>query len=407
MVGNLNLKAMKKLIYILLACHIFLLGSCDDIDTRKPFGENDGKAPGVVTIDTYVQTPGGVKIAYISPTDEDLMYIKAKYTLDTGKEMETRASLYSDTLIIEGFGNTSAKTILISAIDRYENEGEAITVEVNPGIPSFASAIELMETEATFGGISLRSTNSNGKLLYIDVLTTDENGEWYNVHTEYTTQISFGFPVRGFEAEPRDFKIVIRDIWGNTSDEYETNVTPLYEAELDGSKVRALVLPGDLKMDVFGKIEELFNGKHNWNEFNLAHSPDFFEFPVWFTFDLGAVSKISRYKCWQRLDDNGSYLYDHGNIKEWEVWGCKETPRPDGSWDGWEKLMDCESIKPSRWPIGAVSAEDIEHARYGEEFEMPVDAPEVRYIRFKIFSTHANKGLVHIQQLKFWGQASE
>jgi hypothetical protein len=69
--------------------------------------------------------------------------------------------------------------------------------------------------------------------------------------------------------------------------------------------------------------------------------------------------------------------------------------------------MTCESIKPSGLPVGTVSVEDIEYARRGEEYIFPRDTPVVRYIRFKVLSTHADRGLWHLQQLWFWGQVVE
>ena len=52
---------------------------------------------------------------------------------------------------------------------------------------------------------------------------------------------------------------------------------------------------------------------------------------------------------------------------------------------------------------GSNSEEDITYASKGEEFEFPADIPPVRYIRFKILSTHDGAGLVVMQQLWFYG----
>ncbi|MDU1890346.1 MAG: DUF5000 domain-containing lipoprotein [Dysgonomonas sp.] len=395
---------MKKIISILIISQLLLFFSCDDVETHKPFGKDDGKAPGKVKVDSYEKIPGGVKVKFIAPADEDLMYIKVKYRLDTGKDMEARASLYSDEIVVEGFGNINTKNLTISAVDRHENEGEAISIDVEPGTPACIAAYETLDTEVTFGGMYIHSLNENRNLLFLDISTTNDDGDWYTTHTEYTSVSNIRFSVRGFDAEPREFRIAVRDTWGNQSETYTTTITPLYEEKLDLTKFKAFVLPGDLKMDIFGPMENLFNGNNRWNEMNLAHSPDFNPdgFPVWFTFDMGQLARVSRYIYWQRLMNNGDFLYDNGSIKTWEVWGSAETPASDGSWDGWTKLMDCESIKPSGWPVGK-SDEDVEYAKKGEEFEFPMNAPPVRYIRLKINSTHTGAGLVVMQQLWFYG----
>jgi hypothetical protein len=406
--GNLNVCTMKKITYLLTVIYVFLLSNCDDMETRKPFGKNDGEAPDIVKIDSYEKIPGGAKIKFIAPMDEDLMYIKVKYTLDNGETREARASLYSDILTVEGYGNTETKTVHISAVDRFENEGNSIAYSFDPGVSAYTIARENMTTEATFGGLLVSSINIGSQLLYVDTYTKNEEDEWYNAHTEYSNGYILYFPVRGFDANPREFRIVIRDTWGNTSVPYETTLTPLYEELLDLSKFKSLTLPNDVRINTaFGTIESLFNGNNRWNEFNMAHSHDFTEFPVWFTFDMGTVAKLSRFVSWQRLDGEGNFLYDSGSPKTWEIWGRADTPNASGSWDGWIYLMECESIKPSGWPFGSVSTEDKEYARKGEEFIFPTDIPAVRYIRFKALSTHSTQGLLVLQQLWFYGQPVE
>jgi hypothetical protein len=394
---------MKKIALTLLAGPLLLAWSCADVETRKPFGNNDGKAPGTVTPTGYVPTPGGAVVKFVVPPDEDLLYVKVKYQLDNGKPQEARASLYSDEVLVEGFGNTEAKTLTISAVDRYDNEGEAVPYDIVPGASACQLAFDSLSVSPTFGGVYVKTKNVNRKILYIDVSTTDSAGGWYTAHTEYTSVSSIGFAVRGFADSLRAFKIVVRDVFENSSEVFEASLVPIFEQKLDLEKFRPVILPGDIKMDAAGQggIGVLFNGNNHYGERNLAHSPDFLEYPVWFTFDMGVKARLSRYVYWQRLEEE--WLYNHGNMKTWEVWGTPNTPNPTGSWDGWIKLMDCESIKPSGLPVLEISVEDIERATKGEEYEFPPDTPAVRYIRIKLLSTFADKGLWHLQQLWFWG----
>lgn len=399
----------ERILYIWMVCVALLLNSCEDVDTHKPYGKDSGNAPGIVQVTSYEQIPGGVTVKFVAPSDEDLLYIKIKYTLDNGKEMEARASLYSDETTIEGFGNTNPKKLVVSAVNKMEQEGEAITTEVVPGKPAYITAIEEMQVDPTFGGIYVHTTNGGKNYLIFDISTKDENGKWNIEHTEYTSVKNIGFTLRGFTAEPQDFKISVRDLYDNQSTDYLATITPFYEERLDLTKFKTFYLPNDIKMDNAGSsLEKLFNGENGWNSWNYAHGYDFnpSDFPVWFTFDMGQTARLSRYTYWQRSMDNGKFYYGaggSGSIKEWEVWGCNELPASDGSWDGWTKLMDCESVKPSGWPVGTNSDEDIEHARRGEEFEFPSDIPPVRYIRFKIHSTFNGSGLVVMQQLWFYG----
>ena len=397
---------MRKIHIIIL--HVFfitLLGTgCSEDNLLKPYGPNDGIAPGEIEVTSYTQIPGGVKVKYTPPTDEDLMYIMVRYTLDTGEKKEAKVSAYSDRFVIEGFGNEETKTLTVSAIDRHENEGKAIEVEIKPGKPSFLKAYETLSTSDTFGGISVFFENTDLKPLMVDIITKDDNGSWYTSHTEYTatSKKDIQFAVRGYDIEPREFKVIIRDGWENVSDTLTTQINPLFEIQIPLSGFKRYVLPTDLSVDAWGlSMDQLWNGMVDWGSFNMCHSDNFENFPQWFTFDMGVKAKLSRYKYWQRLSDE--YLYRHGNLKTWEIWGHPDTPPSDGSWDGWVLLHQSESIKPSGLPVGSISQEDIEYAKKGEEFEFPLDAPAVRYIRLKATMTFSRERFIHIQQLWFWG----
>ncbi|NDV80996.1 DUF5000 domain-containing lipoprotein [Bacteroides sp. 51] len=396
---------MKK-IYILfsLLCTTLFFISCSEENLLKPYGPNDGKVPGEVRMDSYTQIPGGAEIKYIPPADEDLMYIKVRYTLDTGIEREIRASAYSDKFVVEGFGNEEEKTLIISAIDRHENEGEPTTVKFNPGKPSYLKAYESLTTADAFGGVSVFFENPDLKPLIVDIMTQDYEGAWELVHTEYTvtSKKDIEFAVRGFDTDPREFKFVVRDSWDNVSDTLSNIITPLFEIQIPLTGFKKYALPGDLSVDEWGlSMEQLWSGNVSWDSYNMCHSNNFDDFPQWFTFDMGVKAKLSRYRYWQRL--NEELLYKHGNMRTWEIWGHPGTPPSDGSWDGWVLLHESESIKPSGLPVGSISQEDIEYAKKGEDFEFPLDAPAVRYIRLKVTMTFSKERFIHLQQLWFWG----
>lgn len=397
---------MRTIPFMFAVMSVVLFSGCSEINILHPYGPNDGIVPGPVSIKSYKEIPGGVSITFIAPSDEDLLYIKAEYTLDTGKKMEARASVYSDTLVIQGFSNVEPKMISLTAVDRHENEGVPSYFEIISGEPSYTKAFCTIDAFATFGGIGVVMENKDRGNLIIDVTTQDSIGEWYSAHTEYTSRSAIKFAVRGFDTTPREFRVTVRDPWQNTTDPVSYEATPLYEEQLDRNKFKAFYLPTDTGVDEWGfTMAHLWNGEITWGSQSMCHSNNFDGFPVWFTFDMGVKAKLSRYKYWQRLQEG--QLYAHGNMKTWELWGYEETPPLNGSWDGWVKLIDCESIKPSGTPIGIFTAEDQEYATLGEEFEFPIELPPVRYIRLKALSTFSGANFIHIQQLWFWGQKIE
>ncbi len=188
--------------------------------------------------------------------------------------------------------------------------------------------------------------------------------------------------------------------------EYETlNAPDNFVQELDKSMFKEVKLPTDANMGHWGfSLSHIWNGNTTWGASNMCHSETSEGWPQWFTFDLGVVANLKEFRYWQRLQEE--YLYERGggNLKKWELYGCADTPPSDGSWDGWIKLMDCESIKPSGVFDSSLTNEDIEYAKAGELFVFPENTPPVRYIRWKGIETFSGVHQIHFQQVTFWGE---
>lgn len=111
--------------------------------------------------------------------------------------------------------------------------------------------------------------------------------------------------------------------------------------------------------------------------------------PHWYTFDLGVTATLTSYTAWQRgafLPSEYWLLYANADPLRWEIWGSVD-PAPDGSWEGWTKLLDCTGTKPSGSPLNQVADEDILYAQSGQQFDFPPGIQPVRYIRIKVFQT--------------------
>jgi hypothetical protein len=93
------------------------------------------------------------------------------------------------------------------------------------------------------------------------------------------------------------------------------------------------------------------------------------------------LGKLSRLRLYQRTGGTNNYIFNEGNLHEFEIWGRPDTPDPSGDMADWTMLADCVSVKPSGLPLGTNSNDDIALARNGEDFHIPIDAPKVRYIR--------------------------
>lgn len=171
---------------------------------------------------------------------------------------------------------------------------------------------------------------------------------------------------------------------------------------LDKSKFKAYVLPTDVK-DAWGWVMP-YLWDNNVAEGRGFHTADL-KFPFHFTMDLGVVSALHELKIRQRE----LTLYYEGNPRKFEIWGST-SPAVDGSYTGWTKLLDCESVKPSGMAPGPTAASytaaDKVYALAGESFIFPANSIPVRYIRFKMLSNWLGKdpGPIHFMELTFWSK---
>ncbi|WP_316818303.1 DUF4998 domain-containing protein [Pedobacter nyackensis] len=197
----------------------------------------------------------------------------------------------------------------------------------------------------------------------------------------------------------KDTKLTYRSIYlpePSAIDEFSVDYTevvlPKFERQLDKSKFNQYVLPTDAR-DAWGWLMSyLWNDDYGTPGFATTNG-----IPQWFTFDMGESVSISKFKTWQASDR----IYRAENVKKFEIWGSN-NPASDGSWTGWEKLGDCQSVKPSGLPLGETTAGDINYAKAGEEFKFPGGTPKVRYIRIKVLETWGNGSFITMGELSFW-----
>jgi hypothetical protein len=386
---------MKHTIHLILLIGL-LGGACQE----DPLGQQptDDVAPGPVTNIEARSTPGGAVLYYTLPKDEDLLYVKAVYTLANGQESETRASLYNDTLQIQGFGDTAQRQVKVIAVDRSRNESPATTVTVVPLEPPVATIGKTLDLVPDFGGVHAYWQNPTQAEVSVVIVREDHNKEYVTFETFYSAAKMGDGARREMDTIPGNFGVYVQDRWQNRSEIKYYTLTPIYEAKFDRLKFNAVELPGD--------IDAAFQDWSKPRMWDDVMGDNGFSSPggtgVWphsVTIDLGVTGQISRMRVFQRREP---YLYAEGNPRVFEVWGS-DVLDPSGSWDGWTKLMDCTSIKPSGLPLGQNSAEDVARGHNGEDFIFPLTAPRLRYIRLKVTRTWSGGDNFQISELQFFG----
>jgi len=396
---------MKKYITLLLAvlCIIFLT-DCNDFE-HKPWGPQ-GSAPGQVTQVQVENLPGAAKLTYELPGDQDLLYVMAVFTLPSGESRSVKASVYRNYLLMEGFPLATDYKVQLYTVNKSEARSEPVSVTVHPSTPLLQDVFASLVVNPDFGGINIKAENSMGRGYVYSTLVKDARGMWQLVDRNYSALDSLNYSVRGLDSTEAEFGIFVTDQWNNNSDTLVKKLKPLYEELLDKSTWKLAPLQSDFSTPFYSysNVEHIWdNNIHEQNgiyDYYYAHPVAAPPLPSWFTIDLGRPYKLSRLRVYQ-YEGSGQYMYTDGNPRVYEIWG--NTQAVD-SWDSWKLLQHCVSIKPSGLPSGVRNADDVAYAIKGEDFSFPLDAPAVRYIRFKLIDTWSHQPNLLLDEITLWGQ---
>ncbi|MCG8474879.1 MAG: DUF5126 domain-containing protein [Cytophagales bacterium] len=373
---------MKYLNYIFFLT-VMLAFSCDP-EGVAVHDTGDDTAPQNVADMTVTPTVGGGILNYTLPMDEDLLYVKARYEIAPGRWRESKSSVYARNIELDGFDKVGEKTVYVSTEDREGNVSEENEVAFSPLEPQYITTQKSLETQETWGGINVKFHNQVQKELALICLVKDVSGGYVESETYYTTAKEEDINFRGYEDVKQTFGLVVRDRWGNYSDTLLVEHTPWFEMEIDRTKYKKMKLPGEPSLDNWhGLYKEMIDGITG-QKTNYGHTKGNTKLPVVFTIDMQQDAKLSRFILWQR---RGGYIYKHHNPKVWELWGSAKAPAPDGSDEGFVKLGEYHCVKPSGRPSGDNTEEDKIAAAMGDELILPLDAPVVRYLRFKMFES--------------------
>ncbi|MDR0743319.1 MAG: DUF4959 domain-containing protein [Tannerella sp.] len=387
---------MKRNIFMIWLSVLFF--GCTE--EKRPEIVMDSVPPAPVTDVQIKNIPGGAVLKYQLPDDEDLLYVKALYSLKEERQAEVKASLYCDTLVIKGFGDEQEREVQIVAVDRSKNESEPVKVTIKPLEPPVLAIGKTLSMSSDFGGVSLLWENPTRAEISVVLEKKDSIGDYSPVEIFYSSVIEGNGTARGMDTITSDFRAYVQDRWENQSAPLDAVLTPLFEKKFDRTKFQALYLDGDEPYAWGWVLPNMFDG-NTGSGFHTETTNG--TWPHSCSFDMGVKGKISRIKTWQR---SGSYLYDQGNVRRFEVWGTNDVNNLN-DWNAWTKLMDCVSIKPSGLPVGEVSDEDRAHTADGEEYICPLNAPAVRYLRLNVLESWSLARFFYIMEIEVYGSEEE
>lgn len=401
---------MKYRIFF-LGIFIQTLFSCGKSDLLKPFGAEDNTPPNVVTDVTYEPIPGGALIKYVLPHDEDLLYVKAVYSVK-GEERNSVASQYNSELLIEGLPSIDDYSVNLYCIDKSGNYSKGVPLTITPEESPVNVMRNSLSIQEDFGGFKIDYENPSKAELSIYVYQKDSLSDNMNFYeARVFSQEKGTYQVLGLPNILNNFKVFVKDRFGNTSEPLEFEARPWREEYLDKKLFKYVGEPYVYDKDDWyawqGRPENLWDDiVGEWNFMQSAADEDY---PHYFCIDLGKKVPIGRILFQQRLGNSNIFNLDC--IKEFDVYGAAELPivNRDNPLEGWIKLNDkrFEVIRPSgRQPGEPPTTEDVQAAEEGIMFtiDTPFPRPEIRYIRFYFVNNFTNTKMALLSELSFWAQ---
>jgi hypothetical protein len=389
-----------QLYFIIISFGLFLSACKEEIVKPLPGGGSGIPVP--VTNVKVENRHGEAKIIYTVPADPNLLYVEANWT-QKGVGRNAKASYYSDTLLLQGFGDTSEYEVKVYSVNKSEQRSAPVVVKVKPltsPVEEVYKSIVDLGVKADFGGLNVGFINATGGNVVINVITANDKGDMAQADAFYTNQLKGNFSTRGFDTLSRVFGVFVKDRWGNFSDTLYATIKPLFELQLNKSLFREVnPYPGDVNDKIYSAAYPM-NKLWDNNTGTIYVTANALGMPESFTIDLGVTAKLSRMKYFQR--QSTAFYYTSQTPMVFDVYGSN-SPAPDGNWNSWTLLTNCVSTKPSGLPLGITTSEDVSAAVAGENFNFPATGQGYRYLRFKVLQTYGNATSITFSELTFWG----
>jgi hypothetical protein len=405
---NQKNKRMKYFKYLGILLIVAITG-CEE-ENRIDFIPGGRDAPSAVTIIEVIPKPGGGVIKFDAPDDNNFMYAKAVYHIRDGIQRETKASIYTDSLIVEGYGDTEEQTIKIYSVGRNEKvSDQPVTVKLTPLKPAVIHAFETMEIVKHFGSIKILFDNpSAGNLIfevYMDTLAVEGNEptDLELIETFYTNEAEGKLYVRGLESKEAGFAVKVRDPYGNQPGMKSAILTPLFEEMIPKDGYADMLLSD--RCEYYNSVQTLdflWNDVgHNRSDF-WATDEQGLPMPKTIAIDVGVSCVLSRVKMFQRSD----YEWMHASPSKYELYGSNTY---EADWSNWTLIQEMgEPYKPSGLPHGQRTEEDILFAREnGSNWDIDQPIGPFRYYKLKFQELTDGGTFLLIKEIEFYGEIIE
>lgn len=159
----------------------FLAMGCTE-DELEPMGHNStppGQVTGIEVENLRVRRNFPIRC----PDDPDLLYVKAVYRLNSGVMREIKASYYTNTMTLDGFGDTNIHEVQVYAVNRSEVASEPVSVKVQPQENPIWSVRRSLVIADDFSGVNIKAENPSRESVAIEIMCKDSLGTWQTLES--------------------------------------------------------------------------------------------------------------------------------------------------------------------------------------------------------------------------------
>ncbi|MCK9507445.1 MAG: DUF4959 domain-containing protein [Pigmentiphaga sp.] len=295
----------------------FMLMGCEDTK-RYAISSDDTTPPGIPIFIDSKPLPGGARVFFRFPKDEDVLYVEASYTNSSDQIVRSIASYFTDSLDIVGFDRSGEHIIKLCAVDRAGNRSEEINETVTALDPPLQHVANSMQILSSFNAILLKWNNTFTEPIYVEVnLKYLQNGAMLQKKTIFSSlllnDIQSIEDLVNIDEDKISLDVFVKDKFGNSIPALDTTIVLLSDLVLN-KDLWTLPAPGFKMAEVLqtdgnyfgGNMSDLIDGiteENNPNNFFYTKSIN----PWSVIVDLGEECELSRIVTHQRYSGEQSF----------------------------------------------------------------------------------------------------
>jgi hypothetical protein len=380
---------------------ISIVVSCESDD------KGDTTPPGELTITSTEATYGGAIISYELPNDDDILYVRADYTNGKGEAVFRTVSKHVNQIEVSGFVVEEDVVVSLTVVDENQNRSKDVEHEIRP-MRSFIYLVqESIQIEPDLGGVQVSWENIEEKTVFVYIHVQDGDDEEIRILSSSNKNEKIF--VRGLEATPLLFLTKTEDFDGNITDLIEKGTyTPLFEEKINKNTwqlVSNLSIDGNAyegaTVNFWDDVVDTFETDSDNSYFiiNRSDNGGVLRWPLDIVIDLNKKVKINRFKVWQRAfwyngPGDQPYYYQSENLRSFDLFVSMDKSE-------WALLGSFQIEEPTN---GDISAEKIEEAAAGHNFNLDEISPEFRYLKFSITSNFGSDSFCHGSEITLFGR---